>query len=218
MRISMRRVWMLSILVILVATLLIWILIELYLFKKILLNSTLTRDYFRMLPALIVLGITDYLATYFVTTQAARGRAIISLSLATIVAYTSLVLSKSILATFFLPMHQHLNFFIGFFLNRLWNVSKSIIYGEFTLGSVAYGTKISALALAFPAAVVSCFFLWSAVMLAVLSNKYVQLIVHYFAERVLRPDEKNIYQKLSILLMSFLSVVFGFAIYVVTLH
>jgi hypothetical protein len=209
---TMRGKWVYSIFIIFGLTILSWIWIELYLFRRVYLSSYLTRNYFRMLPALLFLGVADYFATYLVAKQAARGRTALALLLALVAAYTSLVLSESVLATFFMPMKQTMAFFFDFFLNRMLNVSKSMILGGWTVRSEAYGTKVSALAFALPPAVVSSFFLVSALTLGALSTKFMQPIVNYFAKRILRPDEKAIHYKLCVLLMIVLSLIIGLII------
>lgn len=214
----MRKSWIYAIFLIAACTFSVFVWAELYLFGGISFTSYLAKNYLKLLPMLSLLGILDYFLTYLIVRQAIHGKTKVALLLAATVAYTSLVLSESILATFFLSMKEvSPSFYFHFFFNRLWNVSTNMIGGAWTVGSVASGRKISALVYALPAAVVSSFFLISAATLAALSTKFARPIVQYFADRVLRPDEKNIHYKLSVVLMIALSLVIGSVICIVTI-
>ncbi|VWC75826.1 hypothetical protein BLA39750_00861 [Burkholderia lata] len=188
-------------------TVVVWVSVELYLFHRISLSSTLTQRYLYLLPFLIGLGLIDFAATYHVAKLAARGRIALALLFSLVVPYVSLLISEAFVATAILPVKEPVRFFFEFFPNRLLNVFKDMIYGGISISSVAYGTKLSGLTFALPAAVVSSFFMVSAILLAVLSTPLLRPVMNYLAARVLRPDEKEIHYKLSYVVWVILTMV-----------
>ncbi len=200
----------LAVVVFAVATCLV---INYFLFRSLIPSPTLTKGYLHLLPILCLIGIVDFYLTSRVVALAARGGVRSALIISAIVLYLSVVLSESVISTFFIWIDQGFGFYVKFFSNRLWNVLISPVHGVWSVTSKHYGYSVSALAYAYPAAVVSSFFLVSASFIALISAKFMQGPLLYFVSRLVRADEKQVFAKLAIGIHAFLSLIVALIVF-----